>query len=270
MEKSMKGSKVETRQLVRELRKLKKVKAPSPLLPAVLMRTGLADASLHLGTPIGPMFVAYNKRGISAILRAEGFPEFQRFFRLRFGRPVYRVEKPPADLIRDVSLHLSGKRRSKLRFDLHSLSDFERSVLLKTLTIPRAEVRPYAWIAREIGNPGAVRAVGSVLAKNPIPLLIPCHRVTRSDGHIGAYGFGNEAKRAMLSAEGIDPDELERLADSGVRYYGSKTTHTFCFPTCRSAKRISDRHRIPFRSETEATHAGYRPCKICRPLPMSL
>jgi O-6-methylguanine DNA methyltransferase len=270
MEKSMKHSKVETRRLVRELRKLKEVKAPSSFLPAVLMRTGLADASWHLETPIGPMFIAYNKRGISAILRARNFPEFERSFRLRFGRPVYPVKKPPADLIRDVSLHLSGERRWKLRFDLHSLSEFERSVLLKTLTIPRAEVRPYAWIAREIGSPGAVRAVGSVLAKNPLPLLIPCHRVTRSDGHLGGYGFGNEAKRAMLSAEGIDPDELERLADSGVRYYGSKRTHIFCFPTCHSAKRISERHRIPFRSETEATRAGYRPCKICRPLAMPL
>jgi O-6-methylguanine DNA methyltransferase len=56
-----------------------------------------------------------------------------------------------------------------------------------SLEIPPGEVRPYSWIAREIGRPGAVRATGSALAKNPVPLLIPCHRVVRSDGRIGKY-----------------------------------------------------------------------------------
>jgi O-6-methylguanine DNA methyltransferase len=266
MKKCEKKTNVEARALGKELRMLGKVTAPASLLPGVLMRTGLGDSYWRLETTIGPMFIAYNKSGISAMMRAKDFADFERSFRLRFGRSVYPGQKPPAHLIRDVSQQLSGKRRPKLKFNLHFLSDFERPVLLKTLEIPRGEVRPYAWIAREIGSPKAVRAVGSVLAKNPIPLLIPCHRVVRSDGHIGDYAFGSEAKRAMLSAEGIDPAGLEKLARSGVRYYGSDTTHIFCFPTCHKAQKISDRHRIPFKSEIDATRAGYHPCKICRPL----
>lgn len=266
MKKCENETNVEARALGKELRKLGRVTAPATLLPGVLMQIGLGDACWRLETPIGPMFIAYNKDGISAIIRARDFADFERSFRLRFGRPVFPVREPPVHLIRDISKQLSGISRPKLKFDLHSLSDFERSVLLKTLEIPRGEVRPYAWIAREIGAPKAVRAVGSVLAKNPIPLLIPCHRVVRSDGHIGDYAFGNEAKRIMLSAEGIDPDGLERLARSNVRYYGSDTTHIFCFPTCHRARKISDRHRTLLKSEIDAARAGYHPCKICRPM----
>jgi O-6-methylguanine DNA methyltransferase len=139
-------------------------------------------------------------------------------------------------------------------------------VLQKAREIPRGEVRPYAWIAREIGHPRAVRAVGTALGHNPAPLLIPCHRVVRSDGHLGEYSMGGpEAKRAVLTAEGVDPERLEQLASSGVRYFGSDTTHIFCFPTCRHTHRLMDKHKVTFRSESEARAAGYRPCKVCRP-----
>ena len=86
---------------------------------------------------------------------------------------------------------MTGRRRVRLQFDLRRLSPFERDVLRKTLEIPRGEARTYGWIAREIGRPGAVRAVGSALNKNPIPLLIPCHRVVRSDGQIAAQADAN-------------------------------------------------------------------------------
>ena len=110
-----------------------------------------------------------------------------------------------------------------------------------------------------------MRAVGSALRRNPIPLLIPCHRVVRSDGGTGEYVFGSEAKRAVLAAEGVDVEGLEELGRSGTRYYGSDTTQVYCFPTCRNARRITERHRVPFSSAEEAVVAGYRPCMVCRP-----
>lgn len=103
------------------------------------------------------------------------------------------------------------------RFDLSGLTEFERAVLEKTLEIPPGQVRSYAWVAREIGRPRAVRAVGSALARNPIPVLIPCHRVVRSDGVIGQYGAGGTAaKRAILESEGVDTRRLRRLEAAGV------------------------------------------------------
>jgi O-6-methylguanine DNA methyltransferase len=255
----------ETRQLLRELASLGDVKAPSSIIPGVLGRVGLTDVYFSLQSPIGPLFVAYNDLGISAVMPAEDPARFEEAFRARFGRTAHRADRPPAALARAIEARLSGRQPRDLHFDLRGLSEFERAVLLKALEIPRGEVRPYAWIAAEIEHPRAVRAVGTALGRNPIPLLIPCHRVVRSDGRTGNYVFGAEAKRALLQAEGIQPALLEELASEGLRYYGSNTTRIFCYPTCQHAKRISEGHRVPFKSSAEAVAAGYRPCKVCRP-----
>lgn len=256
------------RRLVRDLRALGGGAAPPDLAANVLSRIGLGDAYWTLDTPIGPVFVAYNDAGISTVMRAEAVGDaagFERAFRERHGRPVGPVTRPPAALARAVGRQLGGDRRADLRFDLRGRSDFERAVLLKAREIPPGEVRPYGWIAREIGRPGAVRAVGTALGNNPVPLLIPCHRVVRSDGRVGDYAFGGAAKRAVLAAEGLEPEGLEGLARAGVRYHGSDTTRVYCFPTCAHARRITDRHRVAFRSDEEAAAAGYRPCRVCRP-----
>jgi O-6-methylguanine DNA methyltransferase len=198
-------------------------------------------------------------------MRAVADGEFELAFQRRFGRPTHRASEPPAELRRVIEDWMRSRIKAKVRFDLRGLSEFEQAVLYKALEIPPGEVRPYAWIAREIGRPRAVRAVGSALGGNPIPLLIPCHRVVRSDGHVGQYALGADAKRAVLAAEGTNPDALDTLARAGTRFYGSDTTRIFCFPTCRHARRVTDAHRVTFRSELEAETAGYRPCKVCRP-----
>lgn len=256
------------RRFVRDLRALGHASPPPDVLANVLSRVGLGDAYWQIDSPLGPVFVAYNDAGISAMMPAGvagSAAGFEYAFRERFGRPAYPVARPPGALARAVARQLDGERQSGLRFDLRGLSDFERAVLLKTWEIPRGQVRPYGWIAREIGRPGAVRAVGTALNHNPIPLLIPCHRVVKSDGRVGEYAFGGAAKRAVLAAEGLDPAGLDQLARARVRYYGSDTTHIYCFPTCAHARRVTDRHRVTFRSEREAVTAGYRPCKVCRP-----
>lgn len=253
------------RQLVRRLRALGQVEAPPSTLWSILAGVGLGDSYWRLETHIGPVFVAYNAKGISAVMQASDDADFERAFRARFGRPAHALGRPPDALAHAVTEHLPGGKRRQLSFDLRGLTAFQRAVLLKALEIPSGEVRPYSWVAREIGYPRAVRAVGSALGANPIPLLIPCHRVVRSDGRVGQYGLGTDAKRAMLAAEGVDPRALEELARAGVRYFGSDTTRVYCFPTCRNARRISERHRLAFRSSDEAAAAQYRPCRMCRP-----
>jgi hypothetical protein len=100
-----------------------------------------------------------------------------------------------------------------------------------------------------------------------VPLIVPCHRVVRSDGTLGQYSLGGpENKRTILAAEGADPDELEGLARAGVRFLGSDTTHIYCMPTCRDARRVRDRHLVQFSSARVAAAAGYRPCLHCRPM----
>lgn len=187
------------------LRDLGDERAPATLLPAVLARVGAADAYFDLPTEIGTAFVVHGPEGISAVHVAESEAELWS----RLGYRLRRSE-PPAGLRERVLAALSG-RPVELRFDLHRLTSFERDVLMKALEIPRGEVRTYSWIAREIGRPKAVRAVGTALAKNPIPLVIPCHRVVRSDGSIGQYGCGGPVnKRRLLLWEGVPESALGR------------------------------------------------------------
>jgi len=257
----------ETPSLLRELGKMGREKAPRTLLPGALRTLDLGDFYFGWNSPLGPVFVAYNKKGISAVMLARSGGAFERSFRRRFSRPVYPEVGLPQKGWRDEGQWASPGTKKKIPFDLGSLSPFEQAVLRKTLEIPPGEVRPYGWIAREIGRPKAVRAVGTVLAKNPIPILIPCHRVIRSNGQIGNYALGGKEKKIeILAAEGVDVAGLKEMADSKTRYYGSDATRIFCFPTCRHARRISAPHKVFFSSEREALEAGYRPCKICRPL----
>ncbi len=257
----------QSRLLLRELGKLGREKAPRGLLPAVLRKLELGDFYFRWDSPLGPVFVAYNKKGVSAVMRARGGGAFERSFRKRFSRPVYPAPEAPRKGWRNEAGWIPARGRKRIPFDLGSLSPFEQAVLKKALEIPRGEVRPYGWIAREIGRPGAVRAVGTALAKNPVPILIPCHRVVRSDGQIGNYALGGkEKKMEILASEGINVVEMEEMAEAKRRFYGSDTTRIFCFPTCRQAQRISASHRVSFPSEREALAAGYRPCKLCRPL----
>ncbi|HEX7474178.1 MAG TPA: methylated-DNA--[protein]-cysteine S-methyltransferase [Candidatus Limnocylindrales bacterium] len=248
---------------LRELR----TSAPPTLLPATLAAVGLADVYAALPSAIGQVWVAWNGRGVSALMTAPDAAAFEAAFRRAFDRPIRRVEALPPSLARAIARRLAGDRRVRIDVDLRGRTEFEQAVWRKALEIPRGEVRPYGWIACEIGHPAAVRAVGTALGHNPVPLLIPCHRVVRSDGHIGQYSLGGaENKRALLAWEGADPDELERLARAGIRYFGSDTTRIVCHPTCHHARRVTDRHRMTFRSMDEAARSGYRPCKVCRPV----
>ena len=79
---------------------------------------------------------------------------------------------------------------------------FEERVYAAVRTIPKGETRTYAWVAQKIRKPGAVRAVGNALNRNPYAPEVPCHRVTRSDGTLGGFAHGTERKREMLLAEG--------------------------------------------------------------------
>ena len=240
--------------------------APATLAPNILADVGLADRYARFDSPIGPLVVAWNGLGVSAVEAAGDDASFEATHRLRTGRPAYRVERLPERLAAAIARRLGGDRRVRIDLDLRGHTEFERDVWRKALEIPRGEVRPYGWVAAEIGRPRAVRAVGTALGHNPVPLIVPCHRVVRSDGSIGQYSLGGPAnKRTILAAEGLDPDALESAARAGVRYIGSDTTHIVCLPTCHAAKRITPRHRVPFRSIGSAAAAGYRTCLECRP-----
>jgi len=244
--------------------------APASLAEGALVELGLADHYAAVATPLGEAFVAWNGRGVSWVGLAGDPAAFEAGVTAHTGRPISRAAHLPERLGRAFGRRLRGDRRARIDLDLRGSTSFEAAVWRKALEIPRGEVRPYGWIAAEIGHGKAVRAVGTALAHNPVPLVVPCHRVVRSDGTIGNYSMGGaDNKRRILAAEGLDVPALEAEAGEGIRYVGSDTTHIVCHPTCRDARRVTARHRIRFRSLRAARAAGYRPCRHCRPVSLA-
>jgi O-6-methylguanine DNA methyltransferase len=142
--------------------------------------------------PIGPLLLVVSERGLVAL-------EFGRG-RIAAGW-VESVERT-APYARQLEEYFSGRRRRfDLPLDLRG-TDFQKRCWQELLKIPYGETRSYAEIARAVGNPLAVRAVGLANGQNPIAIIVPCHRVIGSDGSLTGYGGGLETKRRLLELEG--------------------------------------------------------------------
>jgi O-6-methylguanine DNA methyltransferase len=229
---------------------------------AVLVDDVLAratDSFFGVDSPIGAVYVVAGPEGVRYLAPAASEEEFARGYRERFGRFVSPASGAEA-LAERVAAALAGER-VEVPVDLSGATPFQRRVLETVKGIARGEVRPYVWVASEAGSPGASRAVGNVMANNPVPLLVPCHRVVRNDGRTGSYAFGAGEKVRLLRLEGVEPEEI-----SGAPYVATPTTGVVCHATCRNARRIKAHNRRAFRSVKDATDAGYRPCKVCRPV----
>jgi O-6-methylguanine DNA methyltransferase len=240
--------------------------APSTMRTDVLVEVGLVDRYDRIDSPLGRLVVAWNGRGVTTVDIAGDDGAFEAHHLATTGRRAVPGDLPPR-LGSAIRRRLDGDRRARIPLDLRGHSPFEQDVWHKALDIPRGEVRPYGWVAAEIGRPRAVRAVGTALGHNPVPLIVPCHRVVRTDGSIGQYSLGGPGnKRTILASEGLDPEAMEDAARRGERLVGCASTHIVCWPTCRTGRHMLERNRRPFRSLAEAGAAGYRPCKICRPV----
>jgi len=123
-----------------------------------------------------------------------------------FGDNIKQASRSPrlfADLIQRLKLYFGGyKVNFPDRLDLSGATDFQRKVWETTRLIPYGETRSYAWVAEQIKQPGALRAVGQALGRNPLPIIVPCHRVVASNGKLGGFSNGIEMKKRLLYLEG--------------------------------------------------------------------
>jgi methylated-DNA-[protein]-cysteine S-methyltransferase len=174
---------------------------PGDLERSTVIEAGAGDLVSIVDSRFGPLWVAWSRIGITGLSPAFVSPTVETFID-HHRRVSYKASSLPRSLESEIGDALESGVQEGLRFDLRGLSVFQQSVLEACATIPVGAVRPYGWIADELNKPGATRAVGTALAKNPIPLLIPCHRVVKSDGSIGNYAFGPEMKRDLLISEG--------------------------------------------------------------------
>lgn len=235
---------------------------PSGVSEGIALGTGLAHGYDFYESTLGTVAVTFNPEGVTSLDIAEGF---EARFEDRFGKRLIRAEAPDA-WRRHIPEAIERGRPGKLPVDLRSVTDFQQHVLRTTATIPKGEVRPYGWVAREVHRPQAVRAVGSAVARNPVPLIIPCHRVVRSDGRIGNYSLGGpQNKVSLLEREGAGPGRLEDLARRHIRVQANLGTGVFCLPTCHVIRNAPRADILDFHSSSEAIAAGHHPCVECRP-----
>jgi methylated-DNA-[protein]-cysteine S-methyltransferase len=169
-------------------------------------KEGLLDiAYAHTDSPLGPLLLARTPRGLACISYSQFRSEDETLERLA-ARLSPRVVEAPArldDARRQLDAYFGGRLTEfSLPIDWSLVGDFGRRVLGQTAAIPYGSVSTYGDIARAIGSPRAARATGNALGANPMPIVVPCHRVVASGGKIGGYTGGLERKRLLLGVEG--------------------------------------------------------------------
>jgi methylated-DNA-[protein]-cysteine S-methyltransferase len=163
---------------------------------------GLLDVAYDVtDSPVGPLLVAVSERGLCRI-SYDPDPDLDELGR-SFGARVLRSARPLDEVKRELDEYFAGERRSfQLPVDIERLSPFNRAVLEQLARVPYGELTTYGTLAGEAGKPRAARAVGTIMNRNPIPIVLPCHRVVGATGSLVGYAGGLERKETLLRLEG--------------------------------------------------------------------
>jgi methylated-DNA-[protein]-cysteine S-methyltransferase len=222
-------------------------------------------------SPMGHILVGRSEHGI-ALVEYLGAATTLRASRLARVEGVEAVEggRELEGLQRELLDFIAGRRRD-LGWTLDwrlARSDFERAVLEATAAIPYGAVASYAGVARRIGKPAAVRAVAQALRWNPLPIVVPCHRVIGTSGRLTGYAGAHLGwKQKLLTVEGVTlrPAHRDyRVAREAMYALGEGETE-YCLPTCGSIGTRSLAELTLFASREIAEARGFAPCTSCRP-----
>lgn len=167
---------------------------------------GLLDVAVRtVDSPIGDLLVAVTPIGVARVAFArEDHDEVLGDLARRISPRILETPRRTDAVARELAEYFAGRRRCfDLDLDLRLVGGFRRQVIEALEAIPYGATETYGALAADLDNPRAVRAVGSACAHNPVPVIVPCHRVVRSDGTIGNYLGGSEAKRTLLDLESV-------------------------------------------------------------------
>ena len=178
-------------------------------LPERARREGLLDVGYgHLDSPLGRLTVAATPRGLLRVAYPSNDPD--HVLEELAAKVSPRLLEAPAfidEVRRELDEYFEGRReRFELPLDWTLTRGFVRRVLRATARIDYGKVRSYRDVARSAGNERAVRATGNALGRNPMPVVVPCHRVVRSGGGLGGYTGGLQRKEFLLGLEGVIQD----------------------------------------------------------------
>ena len=157
---------------------------------------------ITFNTDVGWVGILASAKGLLAItLPQRSAEEAHRLLDNRLNQATWSL-RPFADLVERLKGYFSGKKVTfPDRLDLSEATSFQREVWEMTRLIPYGETRSYLWVAEQMKRPRAVRAVGQALGRNPLAIIVPCHRVVASSGKLGGFGGGVEIKRYLLWLE---------------------------------------------------------------------
>jgi methylated-DNA-[protein]-cysteine S-methyltransferase len=167
-------------------------------------RDGLLDVAYRVvGSPFGSLLLAATGSGLARVVfDREDHDAVLAQLATEISPRILNTSRRLDDAARQLDEYFAGQRRIiDVAIDLRLARGFRRDVLEHLRAIPYGTTRSYAAVAIAAGNPKAVRAVGSACSHNPLPVVVPCHRVVRSDGGLGDYLGGADAKRALLALE---------------------------------------------------------------------
>jgi methylated-DNA-[protein]-cysteine S-methyltransferase len=175
-------------------------------LAAAAQGEGLLDVGYRVvDSPVGPLLLAATEQGLVRVAYAR--EDHDAVLQALADRVSPRILRAPGRLeraARELGEYFGGRRRAfDLPLDWRLASGFRGTVLRQLPDIGYGRTASYAVIAQRAGSPRAVRAVGTACATNPLPVVVPCHRVVRSDGSLGGYLGGAEAKRTLLDLEAV-------------------------------------------------------------------
>jgi methylated-DNA-[protein]-cysteine S-methyltransferase len=223
-------------------------------------------------SPLGHILIARSEHGVSLVEYLHGGTDLKAS---RLGRVAgVELQEDGAEverLHRELLEYLRGDRtRLEWPLDLRlARSDFHRAVLRATAAIPYGAVTSYAGIAAEIGRPAATRAVAQALRWNPLPIVVPCHRIVGTSGALTGYsGDRVGLKRELLAVEGIQAKGKRsdsRVARDTLYHYEANDQHEYCLPTCGDIARHPIGRVTLLASRELAGSLGLVPCTSCRP-----
>ena len=154
-----------------------------------------------VASPLGRLLVALTERGVCAVKMGDTDVELEKDLRAEFPEAkLQRADSRLKDSVQQILNHLNNNTRIDLPLDIRATA-FQRQVWEKLRAIPYGQTLSYGDVAKSVGKPGAVRAVGRACATNPVALVIPCHRVVREDKSLGGYRWGLERKKKLLDLE---------------------------------------------------------------------
>lgn len=190
----------------KRLRGLARPAPPVDALVARAAREGLVDVAYdRVDSPLGTLLVAITDKGLVRLgFHAEAEDLVLEELARRVSPRIVREPSKVAPVARELDEYFEGRRTAfETPVDWSLVGPYARRVLRATAAIPFGQVSTYREVARKAGNPAASRAAGNALGSNPIPVVVPCHRVLRTNGSLGGYGGGLDKKELLLRLEGV-------------------------------------------------------------------